>query len=86
MSKEEFLREMKNDSQFRLTVKSVLKLEVIHKQYYHITELAALTGLTPLALKGRRKRGLLKMFNDGKDILISKKEVERFLNKLNSNL
>lgn len=86
MTKEQFIQEMKTDSQFKAAVCAVLKLEVITKEFYNLNELSYITGLSPLALKGRRKRKQIKMLNDGNDVLISKKEVDRFLRKLNTAL
>jgi predicted ATP-binding protein involved in virulence len=86
MTKSEFLQAMKTDSEFKEAVRSVLKLEVIQKQYYNLNELSNITGLSPLSLKGRRKRKQIKMLNDGNEILITTKEVERFLRKLNTAL
>lgn len=58
----------------------------MEKQFYHIRELSALTGLSVLALKGRRKRGGLVAINIGNEILVPTAEVERFLKYLKSQL
>lgn len=67
----------------------VFKLEPnpnIKKLFYHITELAYMTGLSIRALKGRRERGQIKMINEGNEILIEAKEVDRFISSLNNHL
>lgn len=77
---------MKTDKEFRSSVLSLLKLDSLKKEFYNIHELSVITGLSPLALKGRRKRGQIKMINEGNEILISKTEVDRFLKRLNKNI
>lgn len=58
----------------------------IVKQYYTIQELSVITGISVLGLKGRRKRGQIRMINEGNEILIPVTEVNRYLKKLGTNL
>ena len=53
------------------------------KQYYSLNEVVEITGLSVLALKGRRKRGSIKLVNEGNCILMAKAELDRLLSKLN---
>jgi hypothetical protein len=52
------------------------------KQFYNLKELAEISGITFLGLKGRIKRGNIKATKDGNTVLVSAKEVERLLNSL----
>ncbi len=85
---------MSNDNQneFEIIYKELERLKrlianggAIVKQFYNIQELSVITGITVLGLKGRRKRGKVKMFNDGNEILITVTEVNRYLKKLGQN-
>ena len=53
------------------------------KQYYSLKEVVEITGLSVLALKGRRRRGSIKLINEGNCILMSKDELNKLLEKLN---
>lgn len=55
----------------------------VEKKFYSLDEVSHITGLTKLALKGRRKRGTVKMINEGNCILIHRDEVNRLIEKLN---
>ena len=58
----------------------------MEKQFYHVKELSQITGLSVLALKGRRKRGSLIMINEGNELLVPTSEVIRFINYLKKQL
>lgn len=54
----------------------------VKKEYYSYKELSQITGLSINAIKGRRRRGTLKVVYNGITPLISCEEVQRLLNKL----
>ena len=56
------------------------------KQFYSVDEFSTITGLTKLAIQGRRNRGTLKFANDSTSILIPASELNRILKKLNDQL
>jgi hypothetical protein len=86
MDKSELLTEIKKDKAFRNALRDTLKVDVYEKEYYNLDEFSVITGLSPLALKNRRKKGLIRMVNEGNEILISKSEVEKFVAHLSKHL
>ncbi len=81
-----------NKNEFEIIFKKLERLEkqiatggAIVKQFYNIQELSVITGISVLGLKGRRKRGKVKMINDGNEILITVTEANRYLKRLGQN-
>jgi len=64
-------------------VKDLIESKVrIRKQFYSLKEVSYLTGLTINAIKGRYRRGTLKVVYEGTTPLIPTPEVERLIKKL----
>lgn len=52
------------------------------KMFYSLAEVSEITGLTKLSIKGRYKRGTLKVVYSSNRPLIPASELELFLNRL----
>lgn len=80
-----FLSDFKDEVEQSVTdkVEKRLKERLHAKVFYTLKDLEQMTGITHEALKGRIKRGTLKAIKDGNTFLVTKDEVERFIERLN---